>query len=130
MTNFPDWLANELTKRDISPSELARLSNKSPAVITRILNGERRPAPETIEAIAHALRLPPETVFRAAGLLPPLPPEDAEWEIWREKLEQLTPENRQRFRRIMEAEIDYQTQQENQEAARKRGKTGPLPSLS
>ncbi len=73
MVNFPDWLANELKSRGLSPADLSRLSGKAPAVISRILNGERKPAPQTLDAIAHALHIQPDEVFRQAGYLPPVP---------------------------------------------------------
>jgi transcriptional regulator with XRE-family HTH domain len=41
-----------------------------------MLRGERKPSPETLETIAHALRLPTETVYQAAGILPPDPASD------------------------------------------------------
>jgi transcriptional regulator with XRE-family HTH domain len=77
MENFSDWLASEMTRRGISASDLARAAHKAPAVITRVLRGERKPAPETLEAIAGALRLPTDEVFRAAGLLPAVSEVDA-----------------------------------------------------
>ncbi len=54
----------------MSPAELARKAGIDKGIISRILNRERRPSPESLEAIARALKLPSETVFRAAGLLP------------------------------------------------------------
>ncbi|MEJ5223530.1 MAG: helix-turn-helix transcriptional regulator [Anaerolineales bacterium] len=75
MVTFSDWLANELNQRGMSPADLARATNKAQAVISRILSNERRPAPETLESIARALKLPPEIVFRRAGLLPPVSPD-------------------------------------------------------
>lgn len=75
MESFSDWLVNEMKKRDLSPADLARLSGKAQAVISRVLNNERDPAPETLTALARALRLPPEIVFRRAGLLPPVSPD-------------------------------------------------------
>ena len=71
MVNFPDWLANQMKERNMSPASLSRASKKAQAVIGRILNGERDPSPETLQAIAHALRLPIEEIYIAAGLLPP-----------------------------------------------------------
>ena len=71
MESFPEWLASELLARGLSPADLSRLSGKAQAVISRILNNERKPAPETLEAIARALKLPPALVFEKAGLLPP-----------------------------------------------------------
>jgi len=70
---FSNWLTKQLQIRGMTPADLARASNKAPAVISRVLNDAREPAPETITAISRALNLPPETVFRAAGLLPSKP---------------------------------------------------------
>ena len=69
--DFANWLREELEKRAWTQAELARQSKISPAQVTRLLNGERGIGENGIVAIAHALKLPPETVFRAAGLLPP-----------------------------------------------------------
>jgi transcriptional regulator with XRE-family HTH domain len=66
MVKFSDWLTLELEKRNMSPSDLARASHKAPAVIGRILKGERNPAPETIKDIAGALKLPAELLFKIA----------------------------------------------------------------
>ena len=54
----------------MSPAGLARKAGIDKGIISRTLNRERKPAPESLEAIARALKLPPEAVFRAAGLLP------------------------------------------------------------
>ena len=70
MTTFSDWLSNELNQRNMSPAQLARLSNKDPGMISRLLSGERSASPETLVMIANALRLPPENVFKAAVGLP------------------------------------------------------------
>jgi transcriptional regulator with XRE-family HTH domain len=78
MTKFSDWLTNQLMEQNMSPAHLSRLMRKDQGVISRILSGERRPSNETIEAIARALKLPPDQVFRAAGILPQKSEED-EW---------------------------------------------------
>jgi transcriptional regulator with XRE-family HTH domain len=68
--DFVNWLEVELRNRDWRPADLARKANLDKSVVSRILNSERRPEPETLIAIARALRLPPEQVFRVAGVLP------------------------------------------------------------
>jgi transcriptional regulator with XRE-family HTH domain len=68
---FPDWLTSQLKERGMSPAELSRSIKKDQSVISRILSGERRPANETLEAIARVLKLPSIQVFEAAGVLPP-----------------------------------------------------------
>lgn len=72
-TRFAEWILHELEVREWSQSDLARNSNISTSQITRILNGQRNAGEETVRAFAKALKLPPEQVFRAAGLLPPKP---------------------------------------------------------
>lgn len=69
--DFAEWLSEIIKTRDMKPVELARLANLDPGVITRVLKAERTATPKTLEAIAHALRIPTEDIFRAAGILPP-----------------------------------------------------------
>lgn len=58
----------------MSQSELARLAKLGRGTISNIMSGNRQVGQDTISAIARALKLPPETVFRAAGILPPQTP--------------------------------------------------------
>jgi len=74
-TKFSEWLFNELRKRDMSQADLARASGITRGGVSNLLNQVRRPDPGTCTAIAKAFNLPPETVFRAAGLLPSAPPD-------------------------------------------------------
>jgi transcriptional regulator with XRE-family HTH domain len=94
MESFSIWLENELRLRGMSPADLARASGKAPAVISRILNNERKPSNETLKAIARGLGLPIETVFRAAGLLPPISEAIEEEEELLHLFRHSTPEER------------------------------------
>jgi transcriptional regulator with XRE-family HTH domain len=67
---FANWLLEELGRRGWDQSELARQSRVTTAQISRIFSGERRAGPAACRAIARAMHLPPEEVFRRAGLLP------------------------------------------------------------
>jgi len=78
MENIREFLEAELKKRGWKQADLARASNLDSAVVSNIINGRRRMGEETGKAIAHALQLPPEQVFRAAGLLPPIPPKHSQ----------------------------------------------------
>ena len=69
--DFSEWLNSVLIDKDIKPVELARMANIDPGVVTRILKAERSATPKTLEAIAHALKLPIEMVYEKAGILPP-----------------------------------------------------------
>jgi transcriptional regulator with XRE-family HTH domain len=68
---FSDWLNAELIRRDMSQADLARDSGLTTAAISRFMSGSRNASAEACSAIAKALNLPPEVVFREAGLLPP-----------------------------------------------------------
>ncbi len=59
-----------MNKRGWSQSDLARAADLNRAVINKLLNGKSHPQPATLEAISRALKIPIETTYRAAGLLP------------------------------------------------------------
>jgi transcriptional regulator with XRE-family HTH domain len=67
---FSEWLQSEMDKRGWSQSDLARSADLNRAVINKLLNGKSHPQPVTLEAISRALKIPVETIYRAAGLLP------------------------------------------------------------
>jgi len=71
--NFSEWLEKELEKRDMSQSELARQAGVTRAAINGVLTGARGPGIDLCNGIAQAFKLPPEEVYRAAGI--PLSPE-------------------------------------------------------
>lgn len=68
--NFSEWLQSEMDQRGWSQSDCARAADLNRAVIDKLLNGKCKPQPSTLAAIARAFRLPVETAYRAAGLLP------------------------------------------------------------
>ncbi len=70
INNFPDWLRSELDKRDWSQADLAYSAGISRAVVNKLLNRKTYPQPDTLQAIARAFKIPVETIYRAAGLLP------------------------------------------------------------
>jgi transcriptional regulator with XRE-family HTH domain len=67
---FAEWLQIEMNKRGWSQSDFARACDLNRAVINKLLNGKCKPQPATLMAIARGLRIPVETAYRAAGLLP------------------------------------------------------------
>jgi transcriptional regulator with XRE-family HTH domain len=68
---FTEWLETEMNKRGWSQSECARVCDLNRAVINKLLNGKCKPQPVTLMAIARGFKIPLETAYRAAGLLPP-----------------------------------------------------------
>lgn len=71
---FADWLRDELERRGWSQSDLARKAGVHRQVINSYINHRRgKPDEDILRRVARAFGYSPETVFRAAGLLPPKP---------------------------------------------------------
>ncbi len=68
---FSEWLQKELREKGMSQADLSKASGLSRSIISKVINQNSWPTPDTIKAIAKGLRLPEATVFQAAGLLPP-----------------------------------------------------------
>lgn len=68
---FTDWLSLELEKRSWSQSELARQAGVTRGAMSHIFSHTRQPGVGLLKGIARALHLPPEEVFRMAGILEP-----------------------------------------------------------
>jgi transcriptional regulator with XRE-family HTH domain len=66
------WLNTELEKRSWSRRELAKRANLSSGAVAHVLRGERGAGSDFCQAIAGALGIPVEDVYRRAGLLPRL----------------------------------------------------------
>ena len=69
---FAEWLQLEIDKRGWSQSDCARACELNRAVINKLLNGKCKPQPVTLIALARGFKIPVETAYRAAGLLPPI----------------------------------------------------------
>lgn len=76
--SFNDWLEQELKRRRWRQTDLAQAMEMSDSTISHLLAGNRNPGPDLCNGIARAFGIPPEEVFRMAGLLPALPEEDDE----------------------------------------------------
>lgn len=79
--DFGAWLHAQLEKRHWSGRELARQAGVSPNTIALTIKGETNPSPELCRAIAIALKVPIEEVFRHAGHLPASDPVAGEDEL-------------------------------------------------
>lgn len=93
---FVQWLEGELAARNWRPADLARASKLYQSTLANILNEQRKPGPEVLLAISEALDLPPDLVFRRAGLLPPQagPERDPSFQELLEIMRNLSPEDR------------------------------------
>jgi transcriptional regulator with XRE-family HTH domain len=71
MEKFGSWLLEELDKRNMSQSDLARASGVTPSQISHIVSEKRNAGTKSLMKIAQALKLPVDFIFEKAGLLPP-----------------------------------------------------------
>lgn len=97
--SFPEWLLEQMDSLRLSQADLARKSGLTTAAISRILTGSRDAGPDACRAIARALDLPEELVFRQAGLLSPeTPAADApNLAEWIHLYRKASPEERERM---------------------------------
>ena len=70
MTKFTEFMLAEMQENDWTQAGLARKAKLSRGTIANLLSENRKPGPDTCKALAIAFNLPPEMVFRKAGLLP------------------------------------------------------------
>lgn len=110
VNTFSEWLLMTLENKEWSQADLARAAKVSRSAISEIISGNRQVGKSTATAIAHALKLPPEQVFRAAGLLPP-ETEDPWADEMAHKLSQLSPS----LRGVAERFINSMVEQEEAE---------------
>lgn len=113
---FSNWLTEKMRERNWSQSDLARASGLTRQAISYYLSEKsKQPDEFALQRIAKALKMPPEPVYRAAGLLPASADEDPWVEEMDHKLRQLSPSLRDVAGRF----IDSMLQSEEAEAARK-----------
>lgn len=93
---FISWLEDEMAARNWRPADLARAADIYPSTLANVLNGLRNPGPDLLVALARGLNVPPEFVFRQAGLLPaePGPEEDMSFQQIRAIMQDMTAEER------------------------------------
>lgn len=107
---FAKWLNEELEVRSWSQSELARRSGLGRAIISKALMGDTNPQPDTLSAIARALSVPPESVFRVAGLLPGAPPISEDMEEAIHILQQMDADDVRESVAILRAKLEHKQQ--------------------
>lgn len=93
--NFSEWLVSMLQARDWNQADLARRAGVSKASISDVISGRRNIGNDLATAIADALKLPTEQVYRAAGLLPPAIHIDEDMEQILHEIEKLPKADRE-----------------------------------
>jgi len=79
---FNEWLFSEMRKRRWTQADLAQQAGITRGAVSHLFSNTRKPGVELLKAVAAALGLPRENVYRAAGLLeaePEVTPRLREW---------------------------------------------------
>ena len=109
--DFITWLDQELGRRGWSDNQLAKRAGISHSVISKARSGSL-PKWEACEAIAGALRMPPETVFRAASLLPKETEGEVDFDEWRYILALLPEKERYELLQIARLKLELQDREQ------------------
>jgi transcriptional regulator with XRE-family HTH domain len=119
--SFIDWLERELSERGWNDHQLAQRAGISHSVISKARRGTM-PKWEACAAIAGALNIPAELVFRRAGLLSALPDEESALVELRALIPQLT--SRDRLELVQIARLKARLYEERQKQRALRGQQG------
>ena len=71
LTDFTDWMNDELMRRGWRQADLMRATGISRSGISLLMNGQIRPAPQTVLQLSRVFRVPPDFIMRKVGYLPP-----------------------------------------------------------
>lgn len=118
---FVRFLDHQLAKKGWTDYQLAKRAGISSSVISHARQG-KLPKWDACEKIATALGIPPEMVFRAAGLLPPSVEQTEDLNLLNHLFTQLDEEDRQDILTFMETKIK---RKEEREQARRRPRPSP-----
>jgi transcriptional regulator with XRE-family HTH domain len=94
---FVTFIDEELKKRGWRRADLARAAGVSDTALTLVYNGQRKPGVDLCQAIARALKIPPEIVYRHAGLLPNIKADSPEFEELKYWFDQMTDDEQELF---------------------------------
>jgi len=75
LMDFIEWLISEADKRGWSSNRLARECGVSHTAMAKLISGKQRITFDMSYKIALAFKMPPEKVFRLAGLMPRIHPD-------------------------------------------------------
>jgi|SRR3990172_2374270 len=123
-SDFAVWLEAQLKEQGITQAELARRAGVTRAAINGILTGARGPGVDLCNGIARALKLPPETVYRVAGI----PLSEAKKDPWVEEMDhkfKLLPPG---LRRVAERFIDSMLEGEEADKAKAKARKNNQPA--
>lgn len=103
---FLQWLENEMNDRGWGINDLARRAGLSSGGVSMVLSRQRGPGSAFCTGIARAFGIPPEEVFRRAGILPPEPELTAAERRVVERFRRLPEQDRDRIEVVLEGFLE------------------------
>lgn len=104
---FANWLSLLLFERNMTQAELARQIGATRQTISNVINVQKGPGNSLLTAISRAFDIPPEEVFRAAGILPDADSvEDKMLETINFKLSSLPDNEREEILRFIDFKLE------------------------
>lgn len=123
---FSEWLMVELENRGWSRSEAARRGGISPSMFDKVINGYAKPGIKFLDGIATAFEMSPIAIYRKAGKFPDNGNGDqVKLEDWQYLLSQMTADEQEEIRQIIEMKIERRRKSE-QTARAKNFKPGKV----
>jgi transcriptional regulator with XRE-family HTH domain len=103
----------KMEAENLGVRDLAKILGVSHPTVTELVTHGNRPSLDTCVALAKWLKQSDVSVLREAGLLPPGPSDDINFEDWKHLLSQMTPEERDEMREISIMKIDRRTKDQS-----------------
>lgn len=69
-SSFTNWIRDEMIKRGWRQADVVRMTGITRGGLSLILNGQVRPAPQTLSQLAKAFGVSPDFLMRKVGYLP------------------------------------------------------------
>ncbi len=100
--SLAQWLQDELNQHGWTQSELGRRVGLSSSTVSDILSSKAKPGSEFCKGVARAFGISAVEVFQRAGILPPVPPQTANWQRLNEMWPRLAPQDQEHVLEIVE----------------------------
>jgi transcriptional regulator with XRE-family HTH domain len=113
MSDFSEWIAEQINERGWKKSELAKRSGLDRSYTYQIIAGNKRPGAVACRAIARALDVPEVIVFRQISYLTEDPVLDPSIENFIAILSQLSNDDQAELLEIAKLKLDRQNRLKN-----------------
>jgi transcriptional regulator with XRE-family HTH domain len=110
---FVEKIKKKMKDDNLGVTELARKIGVSHPRMVEVVTHGKMPSFDTCVALAKWLKQSDVSVLREAGLLPPGPSDDINFEDWKHLLSQMTPDERDEMRQIGIMKIDRRTKDQS-----------------